>query len=160
MDTDKRIIAKNPDSGTARVIQHPAANVEDNHILIEPGDYEMAYLFLRTSNAFKRASITLWFRVISPGPAFEACLPRHYNMEWVKKGSNFKARRHSDCVREFISVTGEPVRRTDRIPLIDRYKNRVILAKVRTVKHDSKGYQLHELARYSVIERLIQSQTQ
>ena len=160
MDTDKRIIAENTDTATAKVFQHPAANVEDNHVLIEPGDYELVFLFLRTSNAFKRASITLWFRVITPGPAFEASLPRHYNMEWVKKGGNFKARRHSDCVREFIAVTGEPVKRTDRIPLVDRYKNRVILAKVRTVKHDSKGNPLHELARYSVIERLIRSQTQ
>jgi len=160
METDKQIIAKDSDKHTTQVNQHPSAQVEDSHVLIEGGNYEVAFLFLRTSNAFKRASITLWFRVISPGLAFEAFLPRHYNMEWVKKGGHFKARRHSDCVREFIAVTGQPVKRTDRIPLVDRYKNRVILAKVRTVKHDSKGYPLPELARYSVIERLIQSQTQ
>jgi hypothetical protein len=144
--------------GTAKVLQHPA-QIEDKHVLIAPGEYDLAFLFLRTSNAFKRASITLWFRVITPGPAFEVCLPRHYNCEWVKKGGNFKVRRHSDCVREFIAVTGQPVKRTDRLPLIDRYKNRIILARVRTVKHDSKGNLLHELARYSVIERLIQAQT-
>ena len=131
------------------------AKITDSHCLIEPGEYEMTYALHRLSTSFGRPNISVWFSVISHGPAFGLYLARHYNLEWVKKGGIFKARRHSDCVREYIAVTGEPVKRTDRIPLKDRYKGRIIVAKVRTVKKDSKGQSLPELARYSVIERLI-----
>ena len=132
--------------------------IEDSHCLIEPGEYEVTFMFLRPSTAFNRHSITLWFSIVTPGSAFGLYLPRHYNMEWVKKGK-FKAKRHSDCVREYIAVIGESVKRTDRIPLQDRYKGRVIAAKVRTVKKDSKCQPLPELARYSVIEQLLRSNT-
>jgi hypothetical protein len=135
------------------------AKLEDSHCLIEPGEYEVTFIRLSTSKAFNRHSLKLWFSIIDCGPNFGLYLPRHYNMEWVKKGGRFKARRHSDCVREFIAVTNEAVKRTDRIPLQDRYKGRVILARVRTVKKDSKGQSLPELARYSVIEQLIRSNT-
>ena len=137
-----------------------SSRIEDSHCLIAPGDYEVTYLFHRTSTSFGRPNVTVWFSIISPGPAFGQYLARHYNLEWVKKGGIFKARRHSACVREYIAVTGEQVKRTDRIPLKDRYKGRVILAKVRTVKKDSKGQKLPELTRYSVIERLLRSNTQ
>lgn len=136
------------------------SKLEDSHCLIDPGEYEVTFLRLCTSTAFNRHSIKLWFSMYTFDPACSLYLPRHYNMEWVKSGGKFKAKRHSDCVREFIAVTGEPVKRTDRIPLQDRYKGRVILAKVRTVKKDSKGKPLPVLARYSVIEQLIRSNTQ
>ena len=136
------------------------SKLEDSHCLIEPGEYEVTFHRLCTSTAFNRHSIKLWFSIVTFGPASGLYLPRHYNMEWIKNGGKFKARRHSDCVREYIAVTGEPVKRTDRIPLQDRYKGRVIVARVRTVKKDSKGNPLPKLARYSVIEQLLRSNTQ
>jgi hypothetical protein len=161
MGAVSRIITDLNKSGEGTKARQPSVpEVLDSHCLIEPGEYEVTFLFLRTSTAFNRHSISLWFSIATFGPVFGLYLPRHYNMEWVKKGGSFKARRHSDCVREFIAVTGGPVKRTDRIPLQDRYKGRVILAKVRTVKMDSKGQPLPELARYSVIEKLIRSNTQ
>jgi len=136
------------------------SEIEDSHCLIDPGEYEVSFLFFHTSTAFNRHSITLWFSVVSFGPAFGLYLPRHYNMAWVKKGGRFKPRRHSDFVRDYIAVTGEPVKRLDRIPMEDRYTGRVIVANVRTVKTDSKGRKLPELARYSVIDQLLRSNTQ
>jgi hypothetical protein len=136
------------------------SRIEDSHYLIEPGEYEVMYEFYKTSMSFNRPNMTAWFSVASPGTAFGLYLPRHYNLEWVKKGGQFKARPHSECVRDFIAVTGETVKRTDRIPLDTRYKGIIIVAEVRTVTKDSKGRKLPELARYSVIDRLIRSNTQ
>ena len=147
---------------TAEVKPFPTPNITqitDSHCLIDPGEYEVAYLLHRTSTRFKRPNMTIWFQVISPGAAFGLYLPRYYNLEWVRKNGAFKAMRHSDCTREFIAVTDEPVKRLDRIPLADRYKGRVILARVDTVTTDSKNQKLPELARYSVIKQLLRSCT-
>lgn len=135
------------------------SSIEDSQCLVDAGEYEVVFTLVQLATRFKRPSMTMWFQIVSPGIASGLYLPRHYNLEWIKKNGGFKARRHSDCVREFIAVTHEPVKRLDRIPLVDRYKGRVILAKVRTVMEDSKHQKLPELARYSVIERLLRSCT-
>ena len=134
------------------------AKITDSHCLIDPGEYEVTYALHRFSTSFGRPNSTIWFSVISHGPAFGLYLARHYNLEWLKQG-RFKPKRHSDLVREYIAVTGEPVKRLDRIPLEDRYKGRVIRAKVRTVRKNGTQKLLPELARYSVIECLLGSVT-
>ena len=133
-------------------------NIEDSHCLIDPCEYDVILRTMRTSTAWNRKGLSLWFSIISDDDTNGLYVARHYNLEWVKKG-RFKAKRHSALVREYIAVTNEPVKRLDRIPLEDRYKGRVIRAKVRTVKKNGTQQLLPELARYSVIECLLGSVT-
>ncbi|MEN8204376.1 MAG: hypothetical protein ABFS24_00060 [Pseudomonadota bacterium] len=97
MGTDLMSIAPDTaDTGTAKVIQHPAAKVEDSVCLVEPGQYDLGFIACKTYWIFKRAKMAIWFRILSPGPAFGMSIARHYNLKHVNKRGGFKVGPHSD----------------------------------------------------------------
>ncbi len=128
--------------------------------LIEPGHYSLHFDRYETAKQFKACKVSLWFKIVTPGPAVGLLIPRHYNAQWVagnKKrqgGGRFTFGACSAFYREFCAVFGAPSRR-DRLSM-SSFRNCVIRGEVGTVTegHDQKP--IPEGARYSVVRRLIE----
>lgn len=126
--------------------------------LIPPGEYEVALQHFETRSFRGAAKIYMWFRVTEPGEGFGAILPRYYNAERLlgkpARGGRFKVGLRSNFLREYVRIHNTRPPRLDRIPM-DCWRNRLIRARVETVKQDYEQRQHHELLRYSVIRELL-----
>ena len=138
--------------------------VEDNSPLIEPGVYDLGYLFHSTSNMFGNAKVpklTVWCQVLNYGDYYQTVLPRYYNVihHVGKKGKNgnFKVGMKSDFMREYFNIfpSRNPKRR-DRIPM-SCFQEVIIRGRVETVTKDYKQRGRHELLHYSVIRELLEA---
>ena len=97
MRTDTQIIPKNAATDANIIIQHPASGIEENVCLVEPGEYELQFITYRTYWIFKRPKMAMWFRIVSPGPAFGLMIPRHYNLKNANSRGGFKVGRIPTC---------------------------------------------------------------
>lgn len=147
--------------GSAEILDFPSGDVvciARELPLIEPGRYLLSFIRYETCRQFKGSKVTLWFKVVSPGPEFGAEVARHYNATWVagagrRKGGRFKFGPCSAFFREYCAVFLRPVRR-DRVSM-DRFRNAVILGEIGTVTSGHDQTEIPEAARYSVVRRLI-----
>lgn len=136
--------------------------------LVPAGTYEVVYLYDETIILAKGANkgrgvpkLVLWFKVISPGEAFDAKLPAYYNVDQVegrpRRYGGFKVGWRSNFMRDYATLFGEPARR-NRIPM-SRFEGCVIRAKVRTVMSTWKQKPLPAALHYSVIDELLSTTT-
>lgn len=126
-------------------------------LLVEPGEYELAFQFHRTMYLFGRApKVACYFKIMTMGKHFEVILPRWYNVKTLsskpRKGGGFKVGWNCDFVREYASLFGLPAR-MDRISS-ETFKTVIVRGQVVTVTTDSKQRQIPEALRYSVIKEI------
>lgn len=133
-------------------------SIEGNRpILIDPGEYDLAFQFHRTLYLFGRApKIACYFSIVTQGRHFGVQLARWYNVKTLngkqRKGGAFKVGWHSDFVREYAAIFGLPPR-LDRIST-EEFRRAVVRGRVDTVTTDSKQRQIPEPLRYSIIAEL------
>ena len=145
-------------------IRPPEFLVDDSCPLIEPGTYDVGYLYHTTENMFgnsKATKVTVWFQVLDYGEYFGFKIPRYYNVinHVGKKGKNgnFKVGKKSDLLREYLNVFPlSNLKRLDRIPMTP-FLGTIIRARVETVTKDYKQRGRHQLLHYSVIRELLEA---
>jgi hypothetical protein len=126
--------------------------------LIPPGEYRLRFLHWHTGVYFGRAAkVTAWFSVMDQGVAFQARLPRHYNVRKLKgkqgRNGGFVAGWHSDLMREYATLAGMS-NRNDRIVLA-RFSSLLLIGKVETVNSTYSQGELAPALQYSVIRKLL-----
>jgi hypothetical protein len=147
------------DNTTRNVIPHPASKGEGvlddgGYCLIPPGTYDLGYIRHATFRLGKVVKLAVWFRVLTMGPAFEATVPRFYNVKRVHKGGNCTFARHSNFVFEFLTLFPQPVTHYDRFPIRSSFRNVILSGEVRTVTHNREQRHYNEHLQYSVVDRL------
>lgn len=153
-----RIMAQ-PASKEKQVSAFPEGTIEgDRPVLIEPGEYELAFQFHRTLFLFGRApKLCCYFKIITPGKYFGVTMCRYYNVKSLtgkpRKGGAFKVGWYSDLVREYVTIFGL-LSRPDRISTTT-YKTAIVRGRVGIVCTNSKQRSIPELLRYSVITELL-----
>jgi hypothetical protein len=147
------------DTTTSNVVAHPASKGEGllddgGYCLIEPGTYDLAYIRHEVFRLGKVVKLAVWFRVVTMGPAFEATVPRFYNVKRVHKGGNCTFARHSNFVFEFLTLFPQRLTRFDRFPIKTSFRPVIVVGAVRTVTQNREQRKYNEQLQYSVIDRL------
>jgi hypothetical protein len=123
---------------------------------IPDAEYRAVFTHHETAYSFSTPKVFLWFRIIDPGPQFEAMIYAAYRARRLKG----KPRRHGAftvaangelfvSVCRVLSERGRP----DRFSLL-RLKGKVLRIKTRTVKRDHKQRDIPEARRYSVVDAI------
>lgn len=124
--------------------------------LLPEGHYRMKFVEYFTRQTMYGPKIYLRLCVIWPEAFAGVTLVRYYNAKRLTSreglGGGFTLSPKGDGYRELTRLL-ETRLRPDRIPMTHLHQIDFIAA-VRTVSRDGKGYELHEYARYSKIERL------
>lgn len=142
----------------ADVVPINDAQIEgERPVLIEPGEYELAFQHHKTLYLFGRApKIACYFNIVTQGKYFGVQLARWYNAKTLKskprKGGAFSVGWHSDFVREYAAIFGLPPR-LDRFST-EAFKTAIVRGKVETVTTDSKQRRIPDVLRYSIIKEL------
>lgn len=126
-------------------------------VLIAPGEYELRFIGLRTSQVFGTPKVAFWFSVVTPGPAFEGMVPRWYRVRQVSSSKRFRFGWHGDLLREYCQLfpaRADKPRKATEFP-VSRLQNRIILGRVATVSTDHKQRKLPEAMHYSVVRELL-----
>ena len=130
--------------------------------LIPPGDYEAIYIHHETTIVFKCPKVFVWFRVVSPGPAFDTMVYRAYRVKKLttKQGKNggFMPSRGSDIYHDLGRILNIRLR-PDRVSAA-ALRGVVCSVRVRTVEKDYKQRPILEWDRYSVIDKLLHAETE
>ena len=94
------------------------------------------------------------------GEFYGVQLDRWYNCKRLigkpRKNGNFQVGRHSDFLREFLTLFPDVVKRLDRISF-KPYRCSVITGRIETVTHNAKQQPLPELMQYSIIRELLET---
>lgn len=161
---NKKIITPNKKIITLnKIIELPECFVNDDFPLIDPGIYDLGYVYHTTENMFgnpKAPKLTLWFQVLDYGDFFQKKLPRYYNVinhvGKIGKNGNFKVGKKSDFLREYFNMfpLNNP-KRLDRIAM-SPFKDTIIRGRVETVTKDYRQRGRHKLLHYSVIRELLE----
>ena len=135
--------------------------VVDNAPLVAPGTYRLAFVNRRTALIYGRAhKVALRFQIIDQGAFYGVQLDRWYNCKRLigkpRKNGNFQVGRHSDFLREFLTLFPDAVKRLDRISF-KPYRCNVITGRIETVTHNAKQQPLPELMQYSIIRELLET---
>ena len=129
---------------------------------IPEGRYEAIYVHHETKYIFKCAKVFVWFRIVSPGPAFNVMVYRAYRVRELttKQGRNggFKAKRGSDIYHDLGRILNLRMR-PDRVSATS-LKGVVVSVSVRTVVKDHKQRPIPEWDRYSVVDALLHAETE
>lgn len=130
--------------------------------LIAPGDYEAIYIHHETKFIYQCPKVFVWFRVVSPGHAFDTMVYRAYRVKHLttKQGKNggFKASRGSDIYHDLGRILNIRLR-PDRVSA-SALRGVVCSVRVRTVERDYKQRPLLEWDKYSVIDSLLHAETE
>ena len=130
---------------------------DDPPALVEPGEYELRFLGLRTSNVFNTAKVAFWFSIVTPGEAFEEALPRWYRVRSVSSSKRFRFSWRGELVREYYQLfpaRADKLRKATEFP-VTKLRDHVIVGRVETVISDHKQRPLAENMRYSVVRELL-----
>lgn len=129
---------------------------------IAPGKYEAIYVHHETKLIYQCPKVFVWFRVISPCPAFDTMVYRAYRVKALTtkqgKSGGFKASRGSDIYYDLTRLLNIPLR-PDRVSAT-QLKGIALTLTVRTVVKDYKQRPLLEWEQYSVIDRLLFAETE
>jgi len=131
--------------------------------LIPPGTYELRAVRWATRMLFNRQpKVVLTLKVCTFGEFFGTELERWYNVRSLKgpprRSGLFSAGRSGDLLREYVEITGMPIRRRDRIAF-SHYRGLLLEGEVETVKCDRLQRPLHPELRYSVVRSLSAAST-
>ncbi len=132
----------------------------DTAPLVDPGVYRLAFIHYRTALVYGKApKVALRFRIVDNGPFFEVELDRWYNCKRLIgkpcKGGNFEIGRHSDFLREYLTMFPDALKRRDRVSF-KPYRTNLITGRVETVTQNAKQQSLPELMQYSIIRELLE----
>lgn len=144
----------NDDHGEVKVIV-------DHAPLVTPGNYRMAFVSYRTALIYGRAhKVALRFQIIDQGEFYGVQLDRWYNCKRLigkpRKNGSFQVGRHSDFLREFLTLFPDAVKRLDRISF-KPYRCNAITGRIETVTRNAKQQPLPELMQYSIIRELLET---
>lgn len=124
---------------------------------IPEGEYEAAYVHHETAHIFKTPKLFVWFRIVSPGPAFDVMVYRAYRVRALTskpgRGGGIAVRRGSDCYRDLCRMLDVKMR-PDRASAA-ALKGIICRVKVRTVTSDYRGREIPDWDRYSVVAELL-----
>ena len=126
--------------------------------LVLPGQYQLAFSHHEIVTQFLSPKVVLFFRVVTPGPAFGAVLCRYYAVRSVatksrRKNGQFRYGQKGDYFREYCRVFGGPSRLDRASPA--SYRNTVVVGEVVTVTKGHDQQPIPEGAQYSKISRLL-----
>jgi hypothetical protein len=113
---------------------------------VEPGTYRLAFVSYRTALIYGRAhKVALRFQIIDQGDYYGTQLDRWYNCKRLigkpRKNGNFQVGRHSDFLREYLTLFPDAVKRLDRISF-KPYSKHVITGRIETVTRNAKQHPL------------------
>jgi hypothetical protein len=130
--------------------------------LIAPGEYQAIYVHHETKYIFQCPKVFVWFRIVSPGPAFDVMVYRAYRVRALttKQGKHggFKASRGSDIYYDLGRILNIRMR-PDRVSAT-QLRGVVCGVRVRTVTKDHKQRPIPEWDHYSVIDDLLHAETE
>lgn len=129
---------------------------------IAPGRYEAIYTHHETKFIYQCPKVFVWFRIVSPGPAFDTMVYRAYRVRALttKQGKNggFKASRGSDVYHDLGRILDIRLR-PDRVSAT-ALRGVVVSVSVRNVVKDHKQRPLLAWDQYSVIDKLLFAETE
>ena len=129
---------------------------------IPPGCYEAIYTHHETKFIYQCPKVFVWFRIVSPGPAFDTMVYRAYRVRALttKQGKNggFKASRGSDVYHDLGRILDIRLR-PDRVSAT-ALRGVVVSVSVRTVVKDHRQRPLLAWDQYSVIDKLLFAETE
>lgn len=129
--------------------------------VVPPGEYDAIFLRHETAMIFKSPKVFFWFRIVSPGAAFELEMYRPYRVAALVskagRGGKFKLKAGSDLAGMLFRVNGV-TRRLDRISPAS-LKGAVLRVRVRTVTHNHRKEPIPEALQYSVIDDVLGKET-
>jgi hypothetical protein len=133
----------------------------DDVPLVPPGTYRLAFVSYRTALVYGRAhKVALRFQIIDQGDSYGVQIDRWYNAKRIigkpRKNGNFQVGRHSDFLREYLTLFPDQVKRLDRISF-KPYKSHVITGRIETVTKNAKQQPLPELMQYSIVRELLET---
>ena len=133
----------------------------DDLPLVPPGTYRLAFVSYRTALVYGRAhKVALRFQIIDQGDYYGTQIDRWYNCKRItgkpRKNGNFQVGRHSDFLREYLTLFPIFVKRLDRISF-KPYRSNVITGRIETVTRNAKQQPLPELMQYSIIRELLET---
>jgi hypothetical protein len=130
--------------------------------LIPPGEFQAMYVHHETKFIYQCPKVFVWFRIVSPGPAFDAMVYRAYRVKALttKQGKNgvFKASRGSDIYYDLGHILKIRMR-PDRVSAT-ALRGVVCSVRVRTVTRDFKQRPIPAWGHYSVIDQLLRAETE
>ena len=128
---------------------------------IPKGDYTVAFKSYQTARFYRGGApkLVINFHVIDRGKYFETPLQRYYQVSEIgktpKKKGFFKAKgQSSHFIMEYVNCFGILPRRLDRVPM-DVWKKHAFKARVKDVAWTANQDNLHQMLRYSVIEKIL-----
>jgi hypothetical protein len=131
----------------------------DDRVRIPDAEYSAVLVYHETSFIFRTPKVYLWFRIIDPGPLFEVMVFRAYRVKRItgkpKRNGGFKLGRGSDLFMDLVRLLGIKSR-PDRISPRE-LRNRIWRIRTRTVKTDYAQRALVEWQQYSVVGKLLRS---
>jgi hypothetical protein len=139
---------------------HRSFKPSDRELLLVPqGQYTVKCHGWVTGMYFgKQPKMVLECTIADMGAYFEFPLQRHFNVQRLigKPGKSGRCAvgRSSDCLREFVLIAGRRPDRLDRMPLTE-FQKRILVVDVVTVERSRDGSPVPDLARYSVIKRIV-----
>jgi len=129
---------------------------------IVPGRYEAIYTHHETKFIYQCPKVFVWFRIVSPGPAYDTMVYRSYRVRALttKQGKNggFKASRGSDIYHDLGRILDIRLR-PDRVSAAS-LRGVVVSVNVKTVLTDFKQRPIAEWDQYSVIDKLLFAETE
>jgi len=129
---------------------------------IAPGRYEAIYEHHETKFIYQCPKVFVWFRIVSPGPAFDTMVYRAYRVRALtsRQGRNggFKASRGSDVYHDLGRILDIRLR-PDRVSAAS-LRGVVVSVSVRNVVKDHKQRPLLAWDQYSVIDKLLFAETE
>lgn len=129
---------------------------------IAPGEYEAVYVHHETKFIYQCPKVFIWFRIVSPGPAYDTMVYRAYRVRALttRQGKNggFKVSRGSDIYHDLGRILDIRIR-PDRASA-STLRGIVCRVKVRTVIKDHKQRPLPDWDQYSVIDDLLNAETE
>lgn len=124
---------------------------------IPDAEYLAVFTHHETAYSFSTPKVFLWFRIIDPGPHFDAMIYAAYRVRSLKgkarRHGGFKVAAHGELFVMVCKVLNERGR-PDRFSLLS-LKGKVLRIKTRTVKRDHRQREIPEARRYSVVDAII-----
>jgi hypothetical protein len=134
---------------------------KDDRARIPDGEYSAVLVYHHTSYIFRTPKVYLWFRIVNPGPFFETMLYRAYRVKSIKgkgkRNGGLTVGRSSDLKKDIVRLMGLKVR-PERISLAE-LRSKQWRIRTRTVSRDYRQDALPAWERYSVVDRILFSET-
>ena len=143
---------------TAKLIHMPDRLPDDDLVLIPEGEYELSYQYHATWLYMGRIpKVIVAFRIFDMGEHYDKPVLAYYNPKQLKgkprRNGHFSAGWRSRLMWDYSMCFGKPPRQ-DRISMC-RFKEHIVVGKVRTVTNNRLQREYPEGLRYSIVGELL-----